>query len=214
MKEHEIPDKDLFMMCRQLNRDALSSLPDGYHTRFCRPDELDLWKAIHFDSPHDVEEYRDFMTAYFDTVYAPKGDQFFKTCLFVCQEDDDPIGTGFIWRAYDRITTVHWIKVLKAYEGKGIGRALLSILMQPVAEADYPVYLHTQPGSFRAIKLYSDFGFSLLSNPMIGHRENHLTECLPMLEAFMPLEAFRGLRIEEAPPALLDALADETTDQF
>jgi hypothetical protein len=28
---------------------------------------------------------------------------------------------------------------------------------------EYPVYLHIQPSSFRAIKLYSDFGFSLLS---------------------------------------------------
>jgi GNAT superfamily N-acetyltransferase len=91
------------------------------------------------------------MTAFFDGVYAKKGDLFYETCLFVCDANDRPIATCFAWKAYDRITTIHWLKVAKEYEGIGSGRALLSIVMQGLSEDEYPVFPHTQPGSFRAI---------------------------------------------------------------
>ena len=42
-----IEGKDLFMVCFELNRSALSTLPSEYHFRTCRKDELDLWKKIH-----------------------------------------------------------------------------------------------------------------------------------------------------------------------
>ena len=58
-------------------------------------------------------------------------------------------------------------------------------ILNTVPDDGYPVYLHTQPSSFRAIHLYTAFGFSLLCDPAVGHRENHLTECLPYLEYFM-----------------------------
>ena len=32
----EIPDKNLFMMCKNLNTNALAELPYGYHVRTCR----------------------------------------------------------------------------------------------------------------------------------------------------------------------------------
>ena len=55
--------------------------------------------------------------------------------------------------------------MLNEYEGKGIGRALLSYVMQSLPQNEYPVFLHTHPASFRAIKLYSDMGFKLLTDP-------------------------------------------------
>jgi hypothetical protein len=46
--EDTIPDKNLFMMCDRLNPRALRPLPDGYHVRYCRRDELAIWKAMPF----------------------------------------------------------------------------------------------------------------------------------------------------------------------
>lgn len=120
----------------------------------------------------------------------------------------------FIWRAYDQFNTVQWVKVRKQYEGKGIGRALLSFLMKELKTEDYPVYLHTQPGSYRAIKLYSDFGFSLVSDPIIGCRNNDLDECLPILEKYMPNIDFKQLIISEAPMNFLQFMATVKDDQF
>ena len=136
--EQAILDKNLFMICEQLNRDALRELPATYHVRNCRKDELDIWKAMPFDDPMEAKEYRQFMTDFFLAVYAPKGDLFYEKCLFVCDEHDRPIGTAFIWKAYDEFNTVHWLKVLKEHEGKGIGRALLSIIMDELQRRRLP----------------------------------------------------------------------------
>ena len=86
--------------------------------------------------------------------------------------------------------------------------------MQALDIRDYPVYLHTQPSSFRAIKLYSDFGFSLLSGNNFGVRKNDLDECLPILEEFMPKKYFQKLRIINAPKEFEDMVNKYDTNQF
>ena len=91
--------------------------------------------------------------------------------MFICDASDKPVASTFIWRSYGKINTIGWFRVLPEYEEHGLGRALLSEILK---DADYPVYLHTQPTSARAIKLYSDFGFKLLTDPIIGYRKNEL----------------------------------------
>ncbi|MBS4203069.1 GNAT family N-acetyltransferase [Lederbergia citrea] len=210
----QIPDKNLFMMCQTLNTDALRKLPKGFHVRYCRKNELDIWKAMHFNTPEIAMKYYDFMTDYFNSVYLPKKDLFYQSCLFICNKFDKPVGTCFVWKSYNTIHTLHWFKVLKEYEGIGIGRALLSIVMERLSQDEYPVFLHTQPSSYRAIKLYSDFGFHLLSDPVIGNRKNDLEDCLPILEKFMPESDFKKLRIVRAPKFFLDAVCSTNTSEF
>ena len=214
MKEAEIPDKNIFMMCEVLNRNSLTELPASYSIRSCRPDELGLWKTMPFDTFDLAKEYEGFMSNYFTTTYGGKEELFFAKTLFVCDSQDKPIATCLIWKAYDEFNTIQWFKVLKKYEGQGIGRALLSIIMQKLEMGDYPVYLHTQPSSFRAIKLYSDFGFSLLSGDNFGIRKNDLDECLPILEKFIPKEYFQELRIINAPKEFEDIVNKYNTNQF
>ena len=214
MKEEEIPDKNIFMMCEALNPKALTELPVGYSVRNCRRDELDIWKAMPFDAPNLAKEYNKYMTDFFKTTYGDKEELFFAKTLFVCNKDNRPIATCLLWKAYDEFNTIHWLKTLKEYEGRDIGRALLSIIMQDLEKHDYPIYLHTQPGSFRAIKLYSDFGFSLLSGDKFGSRKNDLDECLPILENFMPKKYFQNLKITKAPKEFENVLNKQTTIQF
>jgi ribosomal protein S18 acetylase RimI-like enzyme len=214
MKEAEIPDKNIFMMCSALNRNALTKLPANYIIRSCRLDELDIWKAMPFDDVNLAKEYHEFMSDYFTTTYGGKEELFFSKTLFVCDLQDKPVATCLIWKAYGEFNTIQWFKVLKEYEGQSIGRALLSIIMQELDVNDYPVYLHTQPSSFRAIKLYSDFGFSLLSGDRFGTRSNDLEECLPILERFMPQAYFQKLRIVTAPKEFEDILNKYDTNQF
>jgi GNAT superfamily N-acetyltransferase len=214
MKEEEIPDLNVFMMCEALNFNALSELPEGLFVRNCRPDELDVWKAFPFDDAETAKEYHGFMTDFFNTTYGGKEELFFAKTLFVCDAEDKPIATCFIWKASDEFNTVHWFKTLKEYEGKGIGRALLSRLMQDLKAKDYPVYLHKQPASFRAIKLYSDFGFALLAGEQFGTRKNDLDEYLPILKEFMPEKDFQKLKITNATKKFEETLRGKTTIQF
>lgn len=210
----EIPDKNIFMMCKALNKESISELPVGYYVRSCRQNEFSIWKAMPFDDPITAEEYDQFMEEYFQTTYAGKEDLFYSNTLFVCDKQDRPIATCLLWKAYGEFNTIQWFKVLKDYEGLGIGRALLSIIMRNLEEDDYPIYLHTQPSSYRAIKLYADFGFQLLSGDKFGARKNDLEECLPILKKYMPQEYFRNVRITEAPKQWQQFLNIVLTIQF
>jgi len=210
----EIPDKNIFMMCPSLNREALTELPKRFHIRNCRKDELGIWKKMPFDNPQEAIEYDQFMVDFFETVYGGQEALFYQKTLFVCDESDQPIATCMLWKAYQEFSTIHWLKVVKGYEDLGIGRAILSIIMKDLTAADYPVYLHTQPGSYRAIKLYSDFGFHLISDKQVGNRINELEECLPILKQYMPKQAFLNLRISKAPTYFLDKLKGVDTIEF
>lgn len=210
----ELPDKNIFMMCPTLNREALTELPAGFYIRSCRREELGIWRGMPFDNPAEVKEYESFMMDFFETTYGGKETLFFTNTLFVCNQQDQPIGTCLLWKAYDAFNTIHWWKVLKDYEGRGIGRALLSTIMRDLEAEEYPIYLHTQPGSYRAIKLYSDFGFHLLSDEIIGTRQNDLVECLPMLEKYMPKKDFQKLKISKAPEYFLNTLQKFDSIQF
>lgn len=214
MKEEEIPDYNIFMMCERVNHLALTDLPPDYTFRNCRPEDLELWKGFPFDSDRVPAEYEAFMNQIINDSYRGKMDTFFKNTLFVCNRDGRPVATCSHWKAYGKINTIHWLKTRKAYEGKGIGRAVLSAIMRGFDREDYPIYLHTQPGSFRAIKLYSDFGFQLLRGGQLGTRRNELELCLPILREFMPKKDFACLKIIDTPDDLIELLQHETTIQF
>jgi GNAT superfamily N-acetyltransferase len=214
MKEEEIPDYNIFMMCEQVNEHALRDLHTDYYFRNCRPDELELWKAFPFDSDRVPLEYEGFMNQIIKDSYSGDMDTFFQNTLFVCNKEGRPVATCSHWKAYGKINTIHWLKTRKAYEGKGIGRAVLSAIMRRFDSKDYPIYLHTQPGSFRAIKLYSDFGFQLLKGGRLGTRRNELEESLPILKEIMSKKDFERLRIIDTPDSLIKLLESETTIQF
>ena len=215
MREQDIPDLNMFMMCDKLNKNALSEIPEGFHIRNIRPEELKIWKEFHFDSENDKKENYEYMSNYFDNVYSANLDDFYNRCLFLCEDETDkPVATCFVWKSYNKINTIHWFKTLKEYEGHGLGRALLSYIMRSLKEEDYPVFLHTQPSSFRAIGLYSDFGFKIITNDSIGYRENNYKECLPILKQFMKKESFERLQFVEAPKIFDESAKTSKISQF
>jgi GNAT superfamily N-acetyltransferase len=210
----QLPNLNIFMLCEQVNKIAYKEMPKSYRIRLCRPEELHIWKSMPFDDEQTANQYLSFMDDFFDAVYAPKGNLFFEKCLFVVDKNDNPVGTCFSWKAYDVVTTMGWYKVKKEYEGKGIGRALLTKVMRSLSLSDYPVLLHTQPDSDRAIKLYSDFGFKLLTDARVGKRTNHIKDCLPILKNTMPKKDFDNLKFTTAPKPILDFLSTQTLDAF
>ena len=209
-----IEDLNIFMMCPQLNRGALTELPKGFYVRNCTPEDLDFWMAMHFDNPEDAVAYRSFMQSFFRDCYGGKEDLFFANTLMVCNKKEEVVGTCGLWKAYGQFNSIHWFKVIKSYEGQGIGRALLSEIMKDLPSSIFPIYLHTQAGSYRAIKLYADFGFSIIKGAIGGPRENEIDAALPYLSQQMPAKDFRNLKFQAAPVDFLDILEASTTIEF
>ena len=214
MTAEEIPDYNIFMMCEQLKKNALSKLNSEYHFRNCRPNELEIWKAFPFDSETVPSEYEDFMNQYINDTYVSDIEIFLNNTIFVCNKDDKPIATCSYWLAYGKFNSIQWLKVRKEYEGQGLGRAILSEIIGKFSNEDYPIYLHTQPGSFRAIKLYADFGFKLLSGGQIGTRINEFEKSLPILKEFIPKKDFKEIEIVNTPNRFIKLLENETKIQF
>ena len=206
---------DLFMMCEKLNRDAVSQLPEGYYFRNLRPDEFGAWKALQYSGVDEKYHpaYHKVLDEYWKDAYEPHGDLFFKKCVFVCDKDDNIVSTGMIWNSYGKFNSLSWFKTIDAHKGKGIGRALVSFIMDKLTDDDYPVFLHTHPGSIQAIKLYSDFGFCFITDKLVGKRNNDLEESLPELKQNMQAKDFENLKTCRAPQFFLDA-ADSTSESF
>jgi len=197
---------NLFMQCDTPNKAAFRDLPPGFLIRPCRRDELDIWMKVVVEA-----QYVKYVADFYEKVYAKHKDEFFRRCLFVCNEIDKPVASTFIWRSYGLINTVGWFRTLPEYEGLGLGKALLS---EVLGNAEFPIYLHTQPTSARAIKLYSDFGFKLVTDPVVGHRKNDLQECLPYLQKLLPKNDYDKLQFVKANEELLSAAASNEFAEF
>ena len=201
-----IGNYNIYMQCEAPNKNAFRPLPCGYSFSLCGRDELEIWKRVVAEEP-----YVDYVTDYYGKVYAKYEDEFFRRCLFVCDTGCKPVASAFIWRSYGFINTVGWFRVLPEYEGKGLGRAILSAILK---DAEFPVYLHTQPTSARAIKLYADFGFKMITDPVIGFRKNDLNDSLPFLQKVLPEGDYAGLQFTEADNLLINAALSSEESEF
>ena len=208
--KHDIPELNLFMKCSCLREEAFGKLPEGYTVRLCRRDELETWKVLALEEP----QYVDYLTEYFDAVYADKADEFFERCLFVCDPQGKPVGTCFLWKAYGKIETIHWLHVLPEYEGLGLGRALLTEVLQRAKAEDFPIYLHTHPHCLRAVHLYNEFGFQLVTDPVVGSRSNDWEEAMKYLKLYMPTKYVEKLQFVRADEDFLQAARSSEQSEF
>ena len=64
------------------------------------------------------------------------------------------------------------------------------------------------------VKLYSDFGFKLITEPVIGYRKNDLNDSLPYLLKVLPESDYAGLQLTEANEELLTAALSSEFAEF
>ncbi len=75
-------------------------------------------------------------------------------------------------------------------------------------------FLHTQPSSFKTIGLYSNFGFKIVTNEIIGYRKNDYEECLPILKQFIRKDTFDNLEFTEASMIFDESAKSSKINQF
>lgn len=78
----------------------------------------------------------------------------------------------------------------------------------------FPVYLHTQPESYRAVNLYSDLGFAIVVGDLPGPRPNDAAAAIDELRRVMPRRHFARLRTVAPPRHLVDVLERHATVEF
>ena len=136
---------------------------------------------------------------YFMERFGVSKSELSKRCIFLKEKATSKyIGTCIAWfepKGKHNVPVVHWLAVDDAYAGKGYARMLITqvlVIFEKLGEADR-IYLHTQPCSYRAIKLYSDFGFCMCKKDTYGTAMNEYAEAIEILKKHMTEEAFHKL---------------------
>lgn len=108
-----------------------------------------------FDSLEEAENY--FVATYMQEQ------ALLSNILFLLDEDKSVVGSCIAWqdkRKDSYVSSLHWLIVDKKYHGMGLGKALCCATMNIFEEhKNFPVYIHTQPWSWKTIFLYLSLGF-------------------------------------------------------
>lgn len=118
--------------------------------------------------------------------------------LFALNKDGDVVGSCIAWqdmRGINSVSSLHWLVVDERYQKIGLGRALCTAVMNIYAERQgLPVYIHTQPWSWKAILLYISLGFKLQKTDTFSHYENEYEKAMIELRKITTPEQYELLK--------------------
>ena len=181
MLDRTIPFYNTIMKCSEY-RYRHVELPDGFSIVSYQDGYEKEWAKLEysigdFDSVAEAEKY-------FTETYL-RNTELFPNILFALNREHAVVGSCIAWqdpRGMDSVSSLHWLVVDEIYRGTGLGKALASAVMNIYAEhGALPVYVHTQPWSWKAILLYLSLGFKLQKTDTFSHYENEYGKAMAEL---------------------------------
>ncbi len=183
MLDRTIPFCNLILRCDRILPMEVK-LPAGYAIRAYQPGDEKSWAALHTATG-------DFSTAeeaasYFLNKYAAD----LSRVLYAVAPDGKVVGTVTAWtdeRAGETVRSLHWLAVAEEHQRQGIGKALTQTAMKLMRREDNaaPVYLHTQPWSWKAVLLYVKLGFKLQRKDSFGGYANEYDQAMAALRPLL-----------------------------
>ena len=186
MLDRTIPFYNTIMKCSDYRRRNVE-LPDGFSIVSYRDGYEKEWAKLEyaigdFGSTTEAEKYC--------TGKYLQNPQLFPDILFALNRDHGVVGSCIAWqdmRGKNSVSSLHWLVVDKQYQGIGLGRALATAVMNIYSEREaLPVYIHTQPWSWKAILLYLSLGFKLQKTDTFSHYENEYEKAMIELRKIVP----------------------------
>lgn len=191
MLDRRIPFCNIIMRCDRILPMEIR-LPEGYAIRAYQPGDEAAWAALHtatgdFASSQEAEDY-------FRTTYAED----FQRTLVAVSPDGAPVGVITAWhddRQGRPVRSIHWLAVAEAHQRQGLGRALCQSCLQLLRREDNaaPVYLHTQPWSWKAVLLYASLGFRLQKQDSFAAYVNEYAQAVETLRPLLTAEQLSSL---------------------
>lgn len=200
MSAKNIPYKSIIMRCDCVNKNAFVEVVDRfsivkYHSEM-KPVWIELQKAAgQFDDYSDVD-----IKEYFEKTFLFKDSGIYDSCIFLKDNIEEKyVGTCCAWFSnIDKriIPVLHWLAVVPSYRNRGCARMLITEVLKIFKQkyGDQAIYLHTQPSSFQAIKLYNDFGFNIAKEDSYGNAVNEYADAMEILEKVMNVDAYTRLK--------------------
>ena len=194
MLDRTIPFCNTIMKCTDYEyRDV--ELPEGFSLISYQSGYEKDWAKLEyaigdFDSATEAEKY------FVETYLQKPG--LFPHILFVINKEGDIIGSCIAWQdkqGINSVSSLHWLVVDERYQGIGLGRALGTAVMNIYAnDKGLPVYIHTQPWSWKAILLYISLGFKLQKTDTFSHYENEYEKAMIELRKIVTAKQYELLQ--------------------
>jgi len=135
------------------------SLPKGYSIRTYRPGDEEHWVRIHEKADtHQEVTLETFRQSFGDDLSAMQDRGFFLETA-----ESEVVGTATAW--YEMgfhgkdYGLVHWVAIVPEHQGRGLSKALLSRVMNRLAQSHEGGLLRTSADRIPAIHLYLNYGF-------------------------------------------------------
>lgn len=200
MHEREIPYQSIIMRCDTVDQSAFRPMPEHLRIKYYEPADAERWAGIQAAAGAFGEQPRSRITSYFSAKFGAYEAELARRCMFLMEKESGvSIGSCMAWfgcRERQTVPVLHWLAVKDAFAGRGYARLLIGETMRFFAKdaPGQPVYLHTQPSSYRAIKLYYDFGFRITKADTYGGASNDCEQALEVLKACVTAECFEKIR--------------------
>lgn len=196
--DKSIPYKSIIMKLdnKKLPQISCPALPPGYSFRLYQEGDEIHWARIEtsvleFSTETDAYDY-------FVKNFMPFRADLQSRCVFVTNQDGLPIATATAWygdTGRGRQAALHWVAVCPAYQGLGIGKAVVqrALCIFQETEKNKDVFLHTQTWSHTAVNMYHRLGFVLIKEAGIMGFDNDYSEAVTILEDVLQPEVYRSL---------------------
>ena len=146
-------------------RENLQGIPDyaspsGYSVRWYQAGDEDLWLKIHLVA----DKLNSITPELFAREFGDQPSLLAQRQCFLFDAHRRPVGTATAWfndnfngGSYGR---VHWVAIVPEQQGRGLGKALMTIVCHRLRELGHTrAYLTTSTARISAINLYRHFGF-------------------------------------------------------
>ena len=191
MIDRTIPFYNIIMRCDRILPMEIK-LPEGYSIRTYQPGDEDAWAALMCavgEQTSLIDAKNEFVQRYL--ADAALTDRIF----FAVDSNGAIVGSAIAWAHDPRgmgVRVLHWVAVHPEHQRKGLGKALCQTCLRLFRREDnaLPVYLHTQPWSWKAILLYIKLGFKLQSRDSFYTYENQYAQAMDVLKSIVTPEQY------------------------
>ena len=198
MIDRTIPYYNIIMRCDRVLPMEIK-LPEGYAIRTYQPGDESAWAEVlcAVGEQTNLDDAKAEFTARY-LQDAALTDRIF----FAVDAAGKTVGTAIAWEHDPRGSTraLHWVAVHPEHQGKGVGKALCQTCLRYFRREDnaLPVYLHTQPWSWKAILLYIKLGFKLQPADTFYGYENQYAKAMETLQAIVSPEQYAKIQANSA----------------
>lgn len=194
MIDRSIPYYNLILKCTQICTKSIS-LPEGYSFKMYDVGNEKYWAKLEYE----IGDFSSVAEAemYFKANYCNQIEELKNRCVFVIDTHGDVVGSCIAWhdlKDNDTVASLHWLVVSPKHQGKHIGLALCQKVMDIFNErGETPVYIHTQPWSYKAIMLYIKLGFKIQKTDTFSNYENQYKKAIKTLKNLLPESQFNQI---------------------